>query len=335
MRIAVVGAGSWGTAIAKVLGEKVYGVTMYARKPEVAAAINAEHANPRYLSDSVLPKTVTAVSDIAESVRGADAVAVVMPSSTMRETARAMAGAVGEDTPVVVLSKGVEADTGKLMIEVLEDELGNPERLAALSGPNHAEEVVIGMPSATVLASSSDATANLLRDIFFTPTFRVYTSSDVVGVELCAAAKNIVAIACGIAAGAGFGDNTAALLMTRGLAEMSRLTKALGGDPLTCMGLAGMGDLIATCSSKHSRNRTLGEIIAAGGTLEDFVAKTHMVAEGAVAAKTVTDLAERAGVEMPIGRTVRGLLWEGLSLTDAVDQLLSRSPKPEMKGLEE
>lgn len=333
MRIAVIGAGSFGTAISWVLGGKGYEVSLYARKPEVARAITDGHRNPRYLEDVVLPDSVCAVSSIAEAASGADAVAVVMPSATMRDTARQLSGAVGENTPVVVLSKGIEEGTGKLMIQVLNDELGNPLRLAALSGPNHAEEVSRGLPAATVVASQSEDTANLLRDLFFAPTFRVYTSSDVIGVELCAAAKNVIAIACGIAAGAGLGDNTAALLMTRGLAEMSRLTKALGGDPLTCMGLAGMGDLIATCSSRHSRNRTLGELIAHGGTLEEFTEKTHMVAEGAIASKTVTALAERYGVELPIGRTVRAMLWEGISLDEAIDQLLSRSPKAELQGI--
>ncbi|MDY2626067.1 MAG: NAD(P)H-dependent glycerol-3-phosphate dehydrogenase [Coriobacteriales bacterium] len=333
MRIAVIGAGSFGTAISWVLGGKGYEVSLYARKPEVARAITDGHRNPRYLEDVVLPDSVYAVSSIAEAASGADAVAVVMPSATMRDTARQLSGAVGENTPVVVLSKGIEEGTGKLMIQVLNDELGNPLRLAALSGPNHAEEVSRGLPAATVVASQSEDTANLLRDLFFAPTFRVYTSHDVIGVELCAAAKNVIAIACGIAAGAGLGDNTAALLMTRGLAEMSRLTKALGGDPLTCMGLAGMGDLIATCSSRHSRNRTLGELIAHGGTLEEFTEKTHMVAEGAIASKTVTALAERYGVELPIGRTVRAMLWEGISLDEAIDQLLSRSPKAELQGI--
>jgi glycerol-3-phosphate dehydrogenase len=206
---------------------------------------------------------------------------------------------------------------------------GPHERLAVLSGPNHAEEVMRGIPSATVVASLSQDTADFFQALFATPAFRVYTSRDTIGVQLCGAAKNIIAIACGLAAGMGFGDNTTAMLMTRGLAEISRLASRLGGDPLTCMGLAGMGDLIATCTSTHSRNRAFGLELAKGGTLEAYQTRTHMVVEGALACKTVTDMARAHGVEMPISMVVRNVVWDQQPLDQALASLIERSFKPE------
>lgn len=335
MRVAVIGAGSWGTAIAWMLGTKGEEVRLWAHRLEVAETINTNHRNPRYLVDVVLPQTITASVTVSEVLDGAEAVVVVTPSATMRDTARMIVEDIALETPVIVLSKGVEAGTGYLMLDVLAQELGSPRRFAVLSGPTHAEEVAIGMPSAAVVASSAPETARFFQDLFFTPEFRVYTSEDVVGVELCAACKNIIAIGCGVAAGAGYGDNTAAMIMTRGLAEMSRLTKALGGDPLTCMGLAGMGDLIVTCTSAHSRNRSLGMLLAKGGTLEEFTEKTHMVAEGAIAARTVTDLARSKGIELPLSEVMRSMLWEGMGIQEAASQLLTRSPKEELHGMDD
>ncbi len=204
-----------------------------------------------------------------------------------------------------------------------------PDRLAVLSGPNHAEEVARGIPSATVVASRSHDTAITFQQLFATQSFRVYTSEDVVGVQLNGAAKNIFAIACGLAAGLGFGDNTAAMLMTRGIAEISRLVVKLGGDPLTCMGLAGVGDLIATCYSPHSRNRSFGLELASGGSLEAYQQRTHMVVEGALACRTVTDLAREHGVDMPISNTMRSIVWDKLATDEAITLLLERSFKPE------
>ncbi|MBQ6585238.1 MAG: NAD(P)H-dependent glycerol-3-phosphate dehydrogenase, partial [Coriobacteriales bacterium] len=222
-----------------------------------------------------------------------------------------------------------------LLTQVLEQELGNPARIAAISGPNHAEEVSRDIPSATVVASTDPACAAFFQELLMSPSLRVYTSHDVTGVEICAAAKNIVAIFNGASCALGYGDNTSAMIMTRGLAEMSRLVLALGGDPLTCQGLAGMGDLIATCTSRHSRNRSLGELIARGGTLEEFTARTHMVAEGANAAITVTDLAREHGVELPLAQALRAILWEGAAVEDVVYDLMMRPPKAEFAGLEE
>lgn len=333
MRISVIGSGSWGTAVSWLLGGKGHAVRLWSREVEIAEHVNAEHVNPLYLSDIVLAPTVFASADMAEALSGAEAVVMVTPSFGVRETAESMAAHLPPDVPVVVLSKGVEGGTNLLMAEVLADVLGNRERIAALSGPNHAEEVSRGIPSATVVAGYDPKVAELFQDIFMTPFFRVYTNPDVTGVELCGASKNVVAIAAGMCDGLGYGDNTKASLMTRGLAEMTRLGRKLGANPLTYMGLAGMGDLIVTCTSRHSRNRGLGELIAQGGTMEEFYERTHMVAEGAVACITVDELARREGLELPITSEVRAILYEGRPLAMAQEALLGREAKDELHGL--
>lgn len=329
MKIAVIGAGSWGTAIAHLLAGKGNDVWLWARREKVARGINEQHRNPDYLATETLDERVHASTSREQVVQGAEAVVIVVPSRLVRDTARALAPLVGQEVPIVVCTKGVEADTGLVPAQVFAEELGVPERLAALSGPNHAEEVVRGVASATVIASSSPETARFFQELFATTVFRTYTSEDVVGVELCAAFKNIIAIAVGVSYGVGYGDNTAAMLMTRGIAEMSRLVVKAGGRSETCMGLAGTGDLIVTCISHHSRNRRLGEMIANGKTFDDFTNETHMVAEGAVACRTIGTLAERYGVELPITDVVRGMVWEGLSPQSVETILLSRSLKAE------
>lgn len=329
MRIAVIGAGSWGTAVSWLLGSKGYDVTVWAREQEIADAINANHRNPTYLPDVELPENVSATHDIAEAVAGADAVVMVTPSVGVRATAEAMAPHLGADVPVVILSKGVEGGTSLLMTEILAEVFGNDARIAALSGPNHAEEVSRGVPSATVVASHSEETASFFQELFSTPFFRVYTNDDVIGVELCGAGKNVVAIAAGMVDGLGFGDNTKASMMTRGLAEMARLGGAMGANPLTYMGLAGMGDLVVTCTSKHSRNRSLGEFVAKGGTVEEWEATSKMVAEGAVAARSIRELARARGVDVPLTDKVYEILYEGHPATEAVADLMERPTKTE------
>ena len=333
MRIAVIGAGSWGTAISWLLSGKGHEVGWWSRETEIAESVNEEHRNPRYLTDIVLPPSVVASSDFEEPLAGADAVVMVTPSIGARETAEHMKPYLGPNTPVVILSKGVEGGTNMLMTEVLEDVLGNKGRIAGLSGPNHADEGSRGIPSATVVAAYDPGVGELFQDVFMTPFFRVYTNPDVVGVELCGASKNVVAIAAGMCDGLGYGDNTKATLMTRGLAEMTRLGKKLGANPMTYMGLAGMGDLIVTCTSRHSRNRGLGELVAKGGTMEEFSERTKMVAEGAVACVTVDELATREGLELPITRQVRAILYEGQPVQSAEKALLGRGAKDELHGL--
>ena len=315
--------------MALVLAEAGHEVVLWARTPEVARAINEEHRNPRYLSDYRLPSAIRATADYACACEGAEAVVIVTPSSIMRDVACDIRPFVSEDAPIIICSKGVEAGTGLLPVQVFEQELGNASRLAALTGPNHAEEVIKGIASGTVVASSHRDTALFFQRLFATDTFRTYVSDDVVGAEICAAFKNIIAIAVGASYGIGLGDNTAALIMTRGLAEMSRLVEACGGTAMTCLGLAGVGDLIATCTSEHSRNRTFGYRLATGTTLEQYREETHMVVEGALACKTIDFLAKAHQVELPITEMVRSVLWEQVDFHEAADALFERSLKPE------
>ena len=333
MRVSVIGAGSWGTAVSWLLGGKGHDVRLWSREVEIAEGINANNQNPMYLPDIVLSPQVFASPDMEEALLGVEAVVMVTPSVGVRETAESMKPHLAANTPVVILSKGVEGGSNMLMTEVLEDVLGNKMRVAGLSGPNHAEEVSKGIPSATVVAAYEPSVGELFQEIFMTPFFRVYTNPDVVGVELCGASKNVVAIAAGICDGLGYGDNTKATLMTRGLAEMTRLGRKLGANQLTYMGLAGMGDLIVTCTSRHSRNRGLGELIAKGGTMQEFYEKTHMVAEGAVACITVDELAHREGLELPITHEVRAVLYEHKPLSTAQEELLGREATDELHGL--
>ncbi|GAB4285508.1 MAG: NAD(P)H-dependent glycerol-3-phosphate dehydrogenase [Coriobacteriia bacterium] len=333
MRIAVIGAGSWGTAVSWLIGSKGIDVSLWAREPEIAEGINTGRHNPLYLPNVHVPPSVTAYPDIEQALRGAEGVVFVTPSHGVRGTAESMRAVLPADTPVISLAKGVEEGTHMRMTEVLEDVLGNRDRLAALSGPNHAEEVSRGIPSATVVAAHAEPIAKLWQDVFMSPAFRVYTNPDIVGVELGGASKNVIAVAAGMSDGAGYGDNTKATLMTRGLAEMSRLGRALGANPLTYMGLAGMGDLIATCTSKHSRNRALGEWVARGGTVEGYAEKTHMVAEGARSAISVHELAQSVGMELPITHQVRAVLYEGADVSSAGSLLMGRSATDELHGM--
>ena len=329
MEVAVVGAGSWGTALAQVAAVNGHNVRLWARREEVAQGINERHCNPDYLKDAQLSPLIRATTSVSQAVEGAQAIISVTPSKYVRSTAQSLVGEVDVRVPVLICSKGVEEQTGLVPTQVFEELLGNPSRLAALSGPNHAEEIVHGVAAGTVVASESSETAEFFQNLLSSETFRVYTSDDVLGVELCAAFKNVIAIAVGVAYGLGYGDNTAAMLMTRGQAEMSRLVAAAGGNPLTCMGLAGTGDLIATCMSRHSRNRAFGEALAEGQTVQQYEERMHMVAEGAQACRTLKTLSDRYQVELPITNVVRSMVWENASPKDVAELLASRSLKPE------
>lgn len=333
MRAAVIGAGSWGTAVAWLLGGKGVELTLWAREPEIAEGINQERRNPLFLKDVILDPWVKSTSDMERAIYGAEVVVIVTPSHGVRGVAEQMKPTLGRTVPVVNLAKGVEQGSLMRMTQVLEDVLGNRERLAAISGPNHAEEVSKGVPSATVVAAYSEDVGRTLQDMFMTPFFRVYTNPDVIGVELGGASKNVVAVAAGMSDGLGYGDNTKATLITRGLAEMSRLGTHLGANTLTYMGLAGMGDLIVTCTSRHSRNRALGEWVAKGGTVETYGAETHMVAEGAKSAVALDDLAHSIGMELPITHQVRAILYEGHKPSEAGVVLMGRSAADELHGM--
>lgn len=333
MKVAVIGAGSWGTALAQVVAGNGHTVGLWARKLDVANTINAEHRNPRYLSDVVLSERIVASPSYEEVLEGASAAVIVTPSSIMRVVADQLASLVDKDFPVIVCSKGVEEGSGLLPVEIFEAEMENASRLAVLSGPNFAAEVIRGIPSGTVVASPCAQTAEFFQDLLASETFRTYASDDVIGVELCAAFKNVIAIAVGVSYGIDFGDNTAAMLMTRGIAEMSRLVVRSGGQALTCMGLAGTGDLVATCTSEHSRNRRFGKLLAEGGTLEEFTERTHMVVEGALACRTLKTLSDAYQVELPITDVVRSLVWEGADPHDVVKTLANRPLTTEFYGL--
>ena len=334
MKVAVIGAGSWGTALAQLLANNGHNVSLWARKSQVVECINTQHHNPRYLSEALLHESVVGTLSYRDALLRASAAVIVTPSNLLRGVARALADVVGPDFPIVICSKGIEEDSGMLAVQIFESEMGNAERFAVLSGPTHAEEVVYGVPSAAVIASSSPQTAEFFQGLFASWNFRTYVSEDVTGVELCAAYKNIIAIAVGASYGLGYGDNTAALLMTRGLAEMSRLVVQCGGQAITSMGLAGAGDLVVTCTSEHSRNRRFGELLAHGGTLDDFTAQTHMVAEGALACRNIGVLAERFGVELPIADVVRAAVWEGASIVEMAATLYDRPLTTEFYGIQ-
>jgi glycerol-3-phosphate dehydrogenase (NAD(P)+) len=333
--VAILGAGSWGTAVAANVAANAQEVVLWCHTSADADAINTTHANPRHLSGVRLPDNVRACDSIAEALKGMDAAILAVPSQHLRGIAHEVACA-GFGGPLLVLTKGIERDTGLIMSDVVAEEIEQTSgatclssRIAVLSGPNHAEEVSQSLISACVIASATTSVAEDFRDLFSTPNFRCYVSDDVTGVEVCAAIKNVIALACGMAVGSGCGDNALAAIMTRGLAEMGRMVTAMGGDPMTCMGLAGMGDLVATCTSPHSRNRTFGEAFVGGESLAEFEARTSMVVEGARAAVSVRSCADRLSVQIPITRVVCSILYDGMTLDQAVDLLMGRSSKHE------
>ena len=329
MNVTVIGAGSWGTAVAILLGQNGHDVMLWARRAELAERIRETGCNEEYLSGVTLPKSVKSTSSIKNALSEAEAIVLATPSKAVRTLSEQMKPCYRANTPLVLLSKGVENASGLLLLDVVGEVLEGNCSLAVLSGPNHAEEIARGMLSATVVASENPDTALLFQELFTSESFRVYTSPDSTGVQLCGAAKNVIALAAGILAGSGYGDNTAAMLMTRGLAEISRLVEALGGESQTCMGLAGMGDLIVTCTSRHSRNRSFGVALAEGETLASYEAKTNMVVEGALASQSVTNLASLHGAELPICEMVRQAVWEGLALDKMISLLMLRPAKPE------
>ena len=333
MNIALIGTGSWGTAMAGLVAGHGHTVTMWSHDAEPVVEINEHHTNACFLKDYTLPESVRATGSHEEALAGADAIIFAVPSAFLRGVAHDCAPFIEADTPVLCLAKGIELETGKLMSDVLADEIGHPERIAALSGPNHAEEICRGRLSAAVIASSEPATGAFFKELVLSPEFRIYLSDDLCGVELCGAMKNVMAIICGIAAGSGFGDNALALIMTRGLAEISRLVHACGGKAMTCMGLAGMGDLIVTCTSQFSRNRTFGEAFAKGESLASYEARRHMVVEGAAAARSVSALARAKGVDVPLTFALESTLFGGVSMAEALSTLVDRIPNEEFYGL--
>ena len=327
-RVTVMGSGSWGTAFALVLTDAQNQVTLWARRAELAEKINAEHRNPDYFPTIALPSSLRAVSDPQQAMEGADFVVLAVPSQSLRANLKHWA--LPEAAIVVSLAKGIEQGTGLRMSEVIAEAGGvSADRIAVVTGPNLAREIAERQPSASVVASVSPATAEALQRACHTRKFRAYTNTDVVGCELGGATKNVIALAVGMAIGLGLGANATASVITRGLAEISRLGVALGADPYTLSGLAGLGDLVATCSSPLSRNRTFGEELGRGRSVAEITGSTRQVAEGVKSCSSIQDLAARHQVEMPIVEHVAAVVAGRLTPAEMITALMSRSAKPE------
>jgi glycerol-3-phosphate dehydrogenase (NAD(P)+) len=334
VKAAVMGAGMWGTTFAQVLCDAGTPATLWGRRPELVAVINDRHENPDYLPGITLPAALAATADPARALHGAGIVVLAVPAQTLRRHLEAWLGLLPPDAAFVSLMKGIELGTHDRMSQVIAEVTGaGPERIAVVAGPNLAREIAERQVAATVVASADDTLAKRLQQECHTPYFRPYTNPDVIGCELGGAVKNVIALGVGIAVGMGCGDNTRATLITRGLAEIARLGAALGADQHTLAGLAGLGDLVATCSSPLSRNRTFGEMIGRGMPVADVAAVTTQVAEGAKSAGPVLELATALGVEMPITEVVVGVMSERIDVGQAAALLTSRSAKPERYGV--
>ncbi|MDE2732059.1 MAG: NAD(P)-dependent glycerol-3-phosphate dehydrogenase [Bacteroidota bacterium] len=330
--VAVLGAGSWGTTLAVSLAESGRRVTLWARRPEVAEAMQATGYNPDYVTDVQLPANLEVTSDLARAAGAASYWIIATPSHGVRDLAGSLRNWALADHIVVCVAKGIERKTGLTMTQVLAGELPPPVRvshLAVLYGPSHAEELVAGKPTTVVAAAPSLPVARQVQSLFMSEKLRVYVNTDVMGVEIGGSVKNIMAIATGISDGIGYGDNAKAALITRGLTEIRRLGVALGAQPQTFTGLSGLGDLVVTCTSRYSRNRRVGEEIGRGRSLHAVTRSMHMVAEGVYSTVAVRSLARRLSVDMPITDAVYAILFEGKSPLDAVHDLMSRSAKDE------
>ena len=324
------GAGSWGTTFAKVIADAGTDVVVWARRQEVAEAITERHENPEYLPGTRLPDRLTATTDPAAALDGADLVALAVPSQTLRENLARWVDYIAPDATLISLMKGIEVGSSQRMSQVIMEVTGvTASRVVVVSGPNLAKEIAAGQPTATVVACTDPVRAGLVQRTIATPYFRPYTNLDVVGCELGGAVKNVIALAYGMATGMGFGDNTRATLITRGLAETARLGAKLGADPMTFAGLAGLGDLVATCVSPLSRNHTFGVHLGRGMTLAEAQRATKQTAEGVKSCLSIRDLARSHGVEMPITEQVARVCHEGIDPRVAVAELMKRSMKSE------
>lgn len=329
-RVAVMGAGSWGTAFSIVLADAGNEVTMWARREDLCHAINQRRENPDYLPGIELPAAITATHDPEVALARAEFVVLAVPSQKLRHNLADWAPLIPDDAVMLSLMKGVELGTLKRMSEVIAELTGaGPDRIGVVSGPNLAKEIARREPAASVVACQDEVVAKQLRDLCHSPAFRPYSSVDVVGCELGGAYKNVIALSVGMAVGLGFGDNTTASVITRGLAETARLATALGADPMTLMGLAGLGDLVATCSSPLSRNRTFGEKLGQGMTTEEVTASTRQVAEGVKSASSLLALAHQAGVYAPIVEHVHAVIEGEMTAGDMLRSLIDRDTKHE------
>lgn len=330
VNVAVLGAGSWGTTLAKVFADAGNAVDLWARRPELARTIETTRENPDYLPGIKLPDAVRPTSDAAAAL-GADIVVFAVPSQTMRDNLTGWAQHLRTDSTLLSISKGIESDTHLRMSQIIGEVTGATEdRIAVLSGPNLAREVALEQPAATVIACSDLNRAKLVQAACATNYMRPYTNEDVVGCEIGGATKNVIALACGMASGQGLGENTLASLITRGLAEITRLGTELGADARTFSGLAGLGDLVATCSSPLSRNRTFGAALGKGATIEEAKAATKgQVAEGVVSSRSIFQLAQERGVDMPLTQAVYAVCHKGVKVPETIAALMGRSKKSE------
>ena len=328
VKVTVLGSGGWGTALALLLVDNGNAVTLWSHREEEAEHLRQTRENS-LLKGVALPEALD-ISSSLDSVGESELVVMATPSFAVRETARKIAPMLGCDAVVVSVAKGIERDTALCMSQVIEQELDGKGRVAVLSGPSHAEEVGRHIPTGCVAASRDMEAAKIVQDVFMRPRFRVYTNSDVMGVELRAALKNVLALCCGVSDGMGMGDNTKALLMTRGMTEMARLGVALGGRKETFAGLSGMGDLIVTCTSMHSRNRRCGILIGQGKPVQAAIAEIGAVVEGYFAAYSACQLARKTGVEMPVCESAYAVLYEGKPVEHVLEQLLNRDKKHEV-----
>jgi glycerol-3-phosphate dehydrogenase (NAD(P)+) len=327
-QVAVIGAGAWGTALADLLARNGHPVMMWAFEPDVAASITRDHENRRFLAGAPLSPMVRATTDLGEALDGASLICLAPPSHVLRSIVRAGAAHLARGVPICVASKGIEAGSLELMSDVVAEEApGHP--VVALSGPSFAAEVVAQQPTAIVAASADDAASAMVQEALSNTHFRVYTHDDIIGVELGGSLKNVMAVAAGIVEGVGLGFNARAALITRGLAEMTRLGNALGASPATFAGLAGLGDLVLTCTGSLSRNRAIGVAIGEGATLAEALIGKETVAEGVTTTRSAHALAAREGVEMPIVATVHRILFDGHPARLAVNDLMTRELRAE------
>jgi glycerol-3-phosphate dehydrogenase (NAD(P)+) len=309
-------------------------VTLWGRRADVVESINERHENPDYMPGVALPETLRATTDVAAALEDAEFVALAVPSQTLRTNLSGWTPLLPPDAVLISLMKGIELGTGKRMSEVIQEVADVPaELVAVVGGPNLAREIALGQPGAAVAACVDEATVQRVQLACMTPYFRVYTNTDVIGCELGGAIKNVIALCVGVTVGLGFGDNTRAMLMTRGLAEIARLGAALGADEHTFAGLAGLGDLVASCSSPLARNRTFGENLGRGMSVEQVIAVTKQTAEGVKTSEAVLELARKHNVEMPITEIVAAVIHHGMNIREAAVQLMTRSPKPERYGV--
>jgi glycerol-3-phosphate dehydrogenase (NAD(P)+) len=331
-RVAVMGSGSWGTAFAMILADAGGDVVMWSRDADIVRQINDEHVNERYHPGIRLPAGLRATSDEREALDGAPLVVLAVPAQSLRDNLARWRDDLAPGSVLVSLMKGIESGTTLRMSQVIEEVAQiPPARVAVVSGPNLAREIALRQPAGTTVACSDRESAQRLQDACTTDYFRAYWTTDVVGVEIGGSVKNVIALANGMAAGLGFGENSQASLITRGLAEMARLGTALGADPLTFMGLAGVGDLIATCQSPLSRNRTFGVNLGSGLTVEETIAATKQTCEGVKSCQSILDLATRHGVEMPITEQVVQIVHHDMKPQEMLAAFMSRSPKAETR----